>query len=103
MNRLKLLIIAISAMLLFSCKEKPFTGYVVCKEYTPQHMSYVAAKSIQEATIYIPHVTVVPKRPPHLEKSKWVLYVANKYTVKAISVDSILFINTKLGSKVTFK
>lgn len=100
MKTIKLLFL-LSLSFLFSCN-KPFTGYVVCKEYIPLHMDDQEAKSIQEAVIVVPIHVPPPKHEPELIKSKFILYVANKDCVHNYEVDSITFINTKICQKLTF-
>lgn len=95
----KIIVCLLCLVILSGCDPRSFTGYVVCKEYTPGHMDDKKVNPIQEAII-------VPVRPhrhkPKWVKSKWVVYVANKNAVRPFDVDSISFIGFRLGQKITF-
>jgi hypothetical protein len=91
-------------LLLFtSCvdENETFTGYLVAKEYTPEHMSDKKVKT------YSYSVIVVPPRPaspsPTKVKEKWVWFIANKNMVLERRVTKQLFNTKKCGDKVTIK
>lgn len=100
----KLLIIPL-LLLLISCENKPFTGYVIGKEYIQGHMccSDGYKHIVQASPIIVPHP--VPIKHHHsFEKSKFIISVANKYRgVCDFNVDSIRYKNYKLGQRITIK
>lgn len=51
-----------------------------------------------------PHPVVVPHRHiPVLVPAKFVLYVADRYSVHDVDVDSVTFIKTKVGQRMTIE
>lgn len=101
---MKKIIVCLLCLAIFSgCDPKPFTGYIVCKEYTPGHMDDKKVNPIQEAIVIPVRPIVVPHRhKPKWVNSKWVVYVANKNTVRSFNVDSLSFIGFRLGQKISF-
>ncbi|WP_165026763.1 hypothetical protein [Dysgonomonas sp. ZJ279] len=98
---MKKLICFIFAVMLLSCEQKPFNGYVVCKEYNPIHMSNKNTQNIQtSAYVHVPRA-VVHRTTPHIVKSKWYVYVANKDAVKRFQIDSLYFSQIIVGQKIT--
>lgn len=99
----KLIIIALSVVLL-GCvdKNEQFTGYLVCKEYTPSHMSNESVNSIEYSYVPIhPITTHHPPPKPHRVEEKYTWYVANKHRVIERQVTKELFNSKKCGEKVT--
>lgn len=99
---MKGLILFLALVSLTSCEFKPFTGYIVCKEYTPGHMCHDEVPTYSEASLLYVHV------PPHVhthhhtwQESSFIIYVANKNAVRSFSVDSLSFTKYKLLQKVT--
>ena len=82
-----------------SCKNQPFRGFLVCKEYIPGHMDDKQPYIQQEAFVYVP---VVPPRrsEPEYIPSEWKFYVANKHGVRVFSVDSITYTRHKVGERI---
>lgn len=63
---MKTLIILCVICLLYSCKHKPFTGYIVGKEYIQGHMCHDENyEHVVEATVIVPHPVV------HTHHHKW--------------------------------
>lgn len=97
---MKIKLIAI-CLLLASCNQDPFTGYVVGKEYEEGHFCCSENhKKVLESVI------VVPPRPApahhHVwEKSRHTIFVANTQTVNQYNVDSLEYLKYKLGQRVT--
>ena len=94
------LILFISLLaVLGGCKNQPFKGFLVCKEYIPGHMDNEHAKSVQEAFVPFP---VIPMRrhEPEYIPSTWNLYVANKYRVREFQVDSLTYTKHKVGERI---
>lgn len=85
--------------ILTSCENKPFKGFLVCKEYIPGHMDDEPAKSVQEAYVYVPVVTPRTHTPKYIP-SEWTFYVANKYGVRQFHVDSLTYIRHKVGERI---
>ncbi len=100
----KLVLFLITFGLCISCEDKPIRGFVVAKEYTPGHMDNEHAKHVEEAT-FVPHVPIVyvHHHEPEFVPSKFTLYVANRYSVYDINVDSLTYIKTKVGQRITIK
>ena len=102
---MKRLYITLSLFILFTaCESKPFTGYIVAKEYVEGHMCHDEDYShvVEAGYVHTPHV----HRTPHHHKwtdSEFILHVANKDEVRHINVDSIYFYKHKLLDRVTFK
>ena len=99
----KILFICLLFVLLTSCESKPFTGYIVAKEYIAGHMCHDNnyEHTVEEAYVH------VPVRPIHVHHHTWqepefILHVANKDEVRHIHVDSTDFYEYKLLEKVTF-
>jgi hypothetical protein len=81
-------------------KPKTFTGYLVAKEYTPQHMSNENERTVSYS-VFIPTVVHNNPPPPHKVNSSFVWYVANKHQVISKNVDSLRFDTKKCGQLVT--
>lgn len=97
---MKKIILFISFLaVLGSCKNQPFKGFLVCKEYIPGHMDDEQPYIQQEAYVYIP--VVHPRRhEPEYIPSKWKFYVANKRCVLEFSVDSLTYTKHKVGERI---
>ena len=93
-----LLFISLLAVL-GSCKNQPFRGFLVCKEYIPGHMDDEHAKTVQEAYVYVP-VVHLRKHEPEYIPSVWKFYVANKRCVREFSVDSLTYTKHKAGERI---
>lgn len=96
----------------------PFYGYVVCKEYTPGHMSDKYEPTASEAGILLfpsihpsihptfPHPGYVPPHShSHPRATYWVwptytLYVGCKDFVSIVHTDSIEYSTVHLGQRV---
>ncbi len=94
-----LLIIVIAS--LFSCEDEPktFKGYIVCKEYVPEHMSNETPPRYNYAAV-VPHPVIVHQTPPHKVEAEYVWYLANKYEVKSFRVNKGLFNKYKCGTLI---
>lgn len=91
----------IACFLFSSFRNKPFTGYLVCKEHTPAHMSNQSPKTISYAAVFRPVIIPHSKPNPHKISEKYTWYIANKYSVREFAVSKTLFHSKKLGQKVT--
>ena len=100
----RLILILIISLLFFGCidQNQTFTGYLVAKEYTPEHMSNESEKTVSYATI-VPYVTHVNPPPPHKVDAKWVWYIANKNEIICKAVNKDVFDTKKCGEKITVK
>ena len=83
-----------------SCKNQPFKGFLVCKEYIPGHMDDECAKTVQEAYVYVPFIPMRRHDTPEYVPSAWKFYVANKHGVRVFSVDSLTYIKHKVGERI---
>ena len=102
---MKKILLALPLLLIYSCENKPFSGYVVAKEYISGHhcCSEPKTHSIQEAVTHVP-VRPIPNQHHHVwQESQFIIHVANKDDVRAFEVDSIDFPKYKILQKVTFK
>lgn len=70
---------------LVGCEPKPFKGIIVCKEYVKAH--YVRR----------------PKQAPRLSPSEWKFYVANKYSIRVFTLDSVTYTTHHVGGKIVMK
>jgi len=77
----KLLTTMLCATLLLSCqgkKEKEFKGYIVVKEFTPEHKCHDNVKTVEYAIIshpiHVPHFH-------HSIEAEYVWYCANKHEI----------------------
>ena len=95
----KIIICLLCLTVLLGCTPDPFTGYVVCKEYTPGHMDDEKVNTTQWSGIIIP-VHPRPVKPKWVEP-RWVIYVANKNMIRQFDVNKSCFDKFKLGQKVT--
>lgn len=95
-------ILAISIILsegFSGCERKPFCGFLVCKEYTPGHMSDEYPNVVQEAGVVNMPVGVLMRRSHYVEP-QWVLYVANRYCIRAFDVDSLTYVRHEVGERI---
>lgn len=90
--------------LLVGCEPKPFKGIIVCKEYVKAHMDNEEAHAVEEAT-FVPRVHYVPRprHVPQLVPSEWKFYVANKYSIRVFSVDSVTYIKHHIGERIIMR
>lgn len=70
---------------LVGCEPKPLKGIIVCKEYVKAH--YVRR----------------PKQAPRLSPSEWKFYVANKYSIRVFTLDSVTYTTHHVGGKIVMK
>ena len=90
-------------IVLSSCTNNPFIGYIVSKEYVPSHMSNETPTSYVEASYmphYMPHVVIITHSSPRKVNEKYTLFVANKENVQAFHVDKQTFNHYKIMDKV---
>lgn len=105
MKYIKVLLL-FTAINFVSCDEsdRSFTGYIVHKEYIPQHYDDETPEEVSCAGVIIPPRPVMrPPRKPVLVKSRWIWYVANKNSVKAFEKDSLSFNDCFCGDKLTIQ
>lgn len=93
---------ALIMLILFGCfnKDKTFTGYLVAKEYTPEHMNTESQKTISYAIL---GTHPMPMPPRYKIRAKWNWYIANRDEVIQISVSKEMFDTKKCGDKITIK
>lgn len=97
----KKLILFISFLaVLGSCKNQPFKGFLVCKEFIPGHMDDEHAKTVQEAYVYVPFIPMRRHHTPEYVPSEWKFYVANKHGVRVFNVDSLTYTKHKVGERI---
>lgn len=89
--------------LLVSCTHKPFTGYLVCKEFIPKHMSNEDEKPIIYAAVPFRPVIIPQHKKPKLVEDQFNWYVDNKYSVNRFTVSRKKFHSKRLGDKITIK
>ena len=87
------------AVLFSGCVDdnETFTGYLVAKEYTPEHMSNESAKIISYAAV------ITPPPTPYKVNAERVWFIANRNEVIQKSVSQQMFNTKKCGDKVTVK
>jgi hypothetical protein len=92
----KLLII--SLLFLASCKERDITGYIVYKEYVPEHMCHDDVTTEYEAgVIVVPHTHV---HHHSKQEASWTLYVGTKDYTEQVSVTKNCYNSFKVTDKV---
>ena len=91
-----------SLLFLYSCEEKPFTGYIVGKEYIEGHMCHDEGyeHTLQATVVHVPHVHVHHHK---WQNSEFILHVANYKELRHIHVDSLTFANHKMLEEITLK
>lgn len=95
----KILIAVLLIVFISSCENKPHIGYIVCKEYVPEHMSN-EQKTIYVEASYAPHIIIISHSSPHKINERYILYVANKDEVRATNVSKKAFDYFKIKNKV---
>jgi hypothetical protein len=109
MKKFYLLLIFI---LLLGCSDKPFTGYIVGKEYTPGHWSNHKSNPIECSSFSHPLHPLNPLNPVYRHnnnhtttvtyiKSKFIWYIANKKKLIKYEPDSLTFFTKNCGDTVT--
>lgn len=92
-------LIALSCFMLVGCSDidRTFTGYLVAKEYIPEHMSNETPKIHLEATfVPVPSTTMKPYKVEEL----YVWHIANKDRILHKIVTKEMFNSSKCGDKV---
>lgn len=106
----KLLIGILTFSMLLSCegeKQKEFKGYIVAKEFTPEHRCHEDVKTVNYALIsrpipvHVPHVPHVP-HVHHVIEAEYIWYCANKHQIIKRFVSKKEFHSKKCGQKVSF-
>jgi hypothetical protein len=99
--KMRNLFLILTLFLFASCESKPFTGYIVAKEYIQGHMCHDEDhKHVVEAGyVHVPHI-------PHSHHHKWqssefILHVANKDDLRHMHVDSITYYSHRVTDKIT--
>ena len=93
---MKKLLIPIT-ILLASCGDTTFNGYIVGKDYIP------AGQCHDNRTIYNYCGIIVVPHPPHVHKQEpdeYIWYIANKHEVRNINVSKQNFNKKSCGDKV---
>lgn len=99
---MKTLFIILCFLLLVSCSNEPFVGYVVCKKYTPEHMCHDDVVTTVESNMLFVHVPIVPHQHHHtLQEACYRLFVANCDNVREITVTQYAFKRFHLLDKVS--
>lgn len=104
MRKNKFLLAFLLAATTTACSEnKPFTGYVVAKEYVEGHMCHSEYKHTVKAyvPVHVPHVP--PPHHHHYENAQFILHVANRYEVRPFHVDTFKFTRVQMLDKITLK
>jgi PBP1b-binding outer membrane lipoprotein LpoB len=99
----KIFSVVVIVLMLSGChvKPKPFIGYLVAKEYTPEHMCHDNVKTHSfAAAVIVPHVVHVPKHSHQKVEEQFVWYVANKNAVRKFRVSLEMFHTQKCGDIV---
>ncbi len=99
---MKKVVFLFALLLLAACNSAPIKGFVVAKEYVKGHIDNVQAQRVEEAIIIVP-VMHNQRREPEYVKSTFTLFVANRHRVYDIRVDSLTYIKTKVGQRITIK
>lgn len=103
----KLLIGILTFSILLSCeseKQKEFKGYIVAKEFTPEHRCHEDVKTVNYALISRP--IPVPVHVPHVHhviEEEYVWFCANKHEIVKKFVSKSTFYSKRCGQKVKFK
>lgn len=95
----KILIAILLIVCTISCENNPYIGYIVCKEYIPEHLSNEKPTKYVEAS-YVPHVIIISHTSPHKINEEYVFYIANKESIKRINVTKESFNYYKIKDKV---
>jgi hypothetical protein len=90
-------------ILLASCRQDPFTGYVVGKEYEAGHFCCSENHKKVLQSVVIPPRPVVNSHHHTWQKSRFTVFVANHEFVYSYNVDSISYQKYVLGKKVTMR
>ena len=92
--------------ILFACSEdkpRPFTGYVVAKNYEEGHMCHSEYKNYIESSIPLfTHIHHHKVHHHHYVEPVFTLHIANKDELKHINVDSLTYTRSNVLDKLTF-
>ncbi len=96
-------LIGLTVFMLCGCSPKKtnFQGYLVAKEYTPEHMSDESVETYSYAVVAVPN-NYHPSSKPHKIEAEWVWYIADKYGVDRVNVHPNQFNTKKLGDFVLY-
>jgi hypothetical protein len=93
-------IFIILSIILASCSQDAYKGYIVCKKYTPEHMCCDKETTYIEAGFtYIPHATIHTHHHT-LQEASYELYVANADASNCVTVSKKTFDDFKVLDKV---
>lgn len=81
-----------------ACEERKIEGYIVYKEYIPEHMCHSDVKTVVEAG-----VTPVPVHVHHHveQEARWILYIGNSYGTTKVDVTENCYNGFKVTDKVS--
>lgn len=82
-------------------ENEKFTGYLVAKEYTPEHMSNETPEKVIYASVIVPRIVTPHVSKPHKVDAKYVWYIANKDIILSREVSYQMFNTRKCGDKIT--
>ena len=89
----------IPILFLSACQTDKYSGYVVCKEFIPEHECHSEVRTVRESIIIVP-----PKVPSHhqhkTQEARYIVYIANKDFVRSIDTDKTNYQNLKITDKV---
>lgn len=93
--------ILILGLFLFGCRPDNYSGYIVCKEYTPEHECHSKVEVVREAAfIPPPRVVVAPPHHHKTQKAEYKIYIANRDFVRNINVSEATYMKFKVTDKV---
>lgn len=75
--------------LLVGCSNEPFIGIVVDKEYTPIHTE---RRHHMVGKIHTTRVVTI--------KSKWLIWIADRYNIRHVEIDSLKYQTLKIGDRI---
>lgn len=93
---LAIVLASLIIMVVTACKPTPFTGYLVTKEFTPEHMCHDDVVVQQQAYVHVP----VVHHHQEVEET-YVWFVANKNRVIEVHVTKELYNTRRVGEKIT--
>lgn len=106
---MKKVVFLFALLLLTACNSAPIKGFVVAKVWIKGHMDNERGKEVEEASVIIPVVSpycyylLFHHHEPEYVPSKFTLFVANKRRVHEVNVDSLTYMKTKVGQRITVK
>ena len=93
-------LIPLLALILLSCEEEKFTGYIVFKQHAPKHMCCSNPKTTTEASVIVVPAPMQHTHQHEEQEPTWKLFVSNSQGTRKVNVTASCYKSFHVTDKV---